>query len=59
MDWISETSRIFDIPGLGAYGVREDDFDEIVEKSSVSSSMKGNPIALNAKELSEILYAAL
>lgn len=59
MDWISETSRIFEIPGLGAYGVREDEFDEIVEKSSVSSSMKGNPIALSADELSEILYAAL
>ena len=59
MDWISETSRIFDIPGLRAYGLREDDFDEIVEKSSVSSSMKGNPIVLRADELSEILYAAL
>ena len=59
MDWISETSRILGIPGLAAYGVREDEFDEIVEKSSVSSSMKGNPIALSAEELSEILYAAL
>ena len=59
MDWISETSRIFDIPGLGAYGAREVDFGEIVEKSSVSSSMKGNPIALGAEELSDILCAAL
>ncbi len=59
MDWISETSRIFDIPGLGAYGAREADFDEIVEKSSVSSSMKGNPIALTADELTAILEAAL
>ncbi|MYE25828.1 MAG: iron-containing alcohol dehydrogenase [Chloroflexi bacterium] len=59
MDWISETSRIFDIPGLRAYGLREDDFDEIVAKSSVSSSMKGNPIALTADELTAILRAAL
>lgn len=59
MDWISETSRIFSIPGLGAYGVRQDDFAEIVEKSSVSSSMKGNPIVLNADELTAILRAAL
>lgn len=59
MDWISETSRIFDIPGLGAYGVCAADFDEIVEKSSVSSSMKGNPIALTADELKAILEAAL
>ena len=59
MDWISETSRIFSIPGLGAYGLREEDFDEIVAKSSVSSSMKGNPIALTADELKAILQAAL
>ena len=59
MDWISETSRMFSIPGLGAYGLREEDFDEIVDKASVSSSMKGNPIVLTADELTEILYAAL
>jgi alcohol dehydrogenase class IV len=59
MDWISETGRILDIPGLSAYGVREDDFAEIVEKASVSSSMKGNPIALTASELKAILEAAL
>ena len=59
MDWISETSRRFDIPGLGAYGAREDDFAEIVDKSSASSSMKGNPIALTADELTAILRAAL
>ena len=59
MDWISETSRVFGIPGLGDYGVQRDDFDEIVEKSSTSSSMKGNPIVLSADELKTILQAAL
>jgi len=59
MDWISETSRIFGIQGLGAYGVREADFAEIVEKSSASSSMQGNPIALTADDLTAILRAAL
>ena len=59
MDWIGETSQRFGIPGLGDYGVRAEDFDEIVAKSSVSSSMKGNPIALSAVELTEILHAAL
>jgi len=58
MDWISETSRLFDISGLGAYGLREEDFDEIVAKSSVSSSMKGNPIVLTEAELRDILHAA-
>jgi alcohol dehydrogenase class IV len=59
MDWISETSRFFDIPRLGAYGLREGDFGEIAAKSSAASSMQGNPIALNADELKEILAAAL
>jgi len=59
MDWISETSAMFGIPGLGAYGVRADDFEEIAAKSSISSSMKGNPIALSAEELKAILQAAL
>ncbi len=59
VDWIEETSRIFGIPGLGAYGIEEKDFDEIVEKSAVSSSMKGNPLPLTHEELKAILQAAL
>ena len=59
MDWIGESSDQFGIPGLSAYGLRAEDFDEIVAKSSASSSMKGNPIELTAVELSEILRAAL
>ena len=59
MDWIDESSRQFGIPSLSAYGVSAGDFDEIVAKSSASSSMKGNPIALSAVELTEILRAAL
>ena len=59
MDWIGESSRQFGIPGLSAYGLREADFDDIVAKSSASSSMKGNPIALTVAELTEILRAAL
>ena len=59
MDWIGATSDQFGIPGLSAYGVRADDFDEIVAKSSASSSMKGNPIELTPVELTEILRAAL
>ena len=57
--WIKETSRLFDIPRLGSMGVRESDFGEIVAKSQVSSSMKGNPIELTAAELTAILKDAL
>ena len=58
MDWIDQTSQSFGIPGLGAYGVRPADYADIVETSSVSSSMKGNPIMLGADELKAILLAA-
>ena len=59
LDWIDETSRLFGIPKLGSYGVQAADFDVIVEKSSQSSSMKGNPLQLSADELKAILWAAL
>ena len=59
LDWIDETSHLFGIPKLGSYGVQATDFDAIVEKSSASSSMKGNPLQLNADELKAILAAAL
>ncbi len=57
--WISETSQLFDIPGLGGYGLRAEDFASVSEKASASSSMKGNPITLTPAELQAILRAAL
>ena len=59
MDWIQETSEIFAIPGLSAYGIEAKDFDLIVEKSAASSSMKGNPLPLRHEELNNILLEAL
>ena len=57
--WISETSRLLGIPGLGNYGVQSEDFAEVVAKSAAASSMKGNPIVLTDAELADILAAAL
>ena len=56
--WIAETKGIFGIRGLGELGVEESMLAEIVAKSRVSSSMKGNPIALTDDELAEILRAS-
>ena len=47
------------IPGLAHWGVREVDFDALVEKAAQSSSMKGNPIGLTAGEVREILARSL
>lgn len=59
MDWIDETSTLFNIPGLATHGIQEADFDDIIKKSAQSSSMKGNPIKLTDEELAKILRAAL
>jgi alcohol dehydrogenase class IV len=43
---------------LRAFGVRQVDFPELIEKASKASSMKGNPIVLAADEMREILELA-
>ncbi|MCY4145887.1 MAG: iron-containing alcohol dehydrogenase [Chloroflexi bacterium] len=59
LGWINETSRLFDLPRLGELGFAKADFADIVAKSQDSSSMQGNPIRLDARELAAILAAAL
>ncbi|MBD3374030.1 iron-containing alcohol dehydrogenase [candidate division KSB1 bacterium] len=46
------------IPGLESYGFTRDRIDELVDKASQSSSMKGNPIELERQELESILDRA-
>lgn len=47
------------IPGLGRYGIRPDDFDDLALKASRASSMKGNPVPLDLPALRSILQEAL
>ena len=47
------------VPGVGTFGLKESDFDDVVRKSKESSSMKGNPVALSDEELKAMLRAAL
>jgi alcohol dehydrogenase class IV len=56
--WVAELCRRLEIPPLASWGVREWHFDDLVEKAAQASSMKGNPIALTAAELREILSRA-
>ncbi len=56
---LADLTRSLRIPPLRIYGIRREDFPEIVEKSAQASSMKGNPIALTRDELTEILERAL
>ena len=58
-DWMRELSGNLNIPCLADLGVTTNDFDMIVQKSAVASSMKGNPVQLTEKELSTILENSL
>ncbi|MCD6285808.1 MAG: iron-containing alcohol dehydrogenase [Anaerolineae bacterium] len=57
--WIQALGNALQVPGLAAYGLASADFPVIVEKTSRSSSMRGNPIKLTVEEMTEILEQAL
>ena len=59
VDWVRDLVRDLRVPGLGAYGLKQEHVAELVEKSSKASSMKANPIVLTREELVEILQRAL
>ena len=56
---LAELVNACGVPGLRAFGLEEEDFDEVVAKSKESSSMKGNPVALTDEELKDMLRRAL
>ena len=56
--WVENLCRKLNIPGIHSFGVEAADFPAIVEKSSRSSSAKGNPIPLTAEEMTRILERA-
>ena len=57
--WLADLTLELHIPGLGAYDFTEADFDALIEKASVSSSMRANPIELTHEEMREILTESL
>ena len=57
--WVADLVDALSIPRLAAHGIAPADFPEIVAKSQQASSMKANPIALTADELTTILHQAL
>jgi len=56
--WTINLCRQLSIPNLRAIGVKEEDFEIVIEKASQASSMKGNPIKLREEELLKILERA-
>ena len=59
VNWLQELCADLAVPSLSKFGLKEEDFPEIVAKAQSSSSMKGNPIALTDDELMQILKKAI
>ncbi len=57
--WIRETLRLLHVPGLAAFGLGPGQVDDIAAQAAVSSSMKGNPVALSPADLTAALLQAL
>jgi alcohol dehydrogenase class IV len=57
--WIKALVKRLEIPSLRAYGIQKGDVPVLVEKAAQASSMKGNPLALSAEELGEIISRSL
>jgi alcohol dehydrogenase class IV len=59
LQWVMQLCADLRVPSLAAYGIRPEDFPELVQKAAAASSMKANPILLTPAELKEILERAL
>ncbi len=59
LTWIEALVAALAVPGLARWGVGEADLPTLVAKARAASSMKGNPVALDEGELTEILRASL
>ncbi|MEM7384337.1 MAG: iron-containing alcohol dehydrogenase [Verrucomicrobiota bacterium] len=57
--FVEELGKTLQIPPLSAYGLSEDRLGELIEKSLVASSMKGNPVDCSEEALERILRQAL
>jgi alcohol dehydrogenase class IV len=57
--WLHDLCADLNVPPLSQFGISAADFPVIISQAQKASSMQGNPIALTAPELSEILHRAL
>lgn len=57
--WLTQLCRDLQVPPLSEVGVSEMDLPALIEKGKAASSMKGNPLELTDRELTQILQEAL
>ncbi len=56
--WVQELCQKLDIRPLREYGLRSEDYPELVRQSQKANSMKGNPIPLTDQEILSLLKTA-
>ena len=59
VEWLRSLVLDLGIPSLASYGITEQHLPDLVERAAGASSMRANPVALTAAELSAILESAL
>ena len=59
IEWVRTLCDDLKIPGLSQYGLTEAAIPSVVAEAQRASSTKGNPVALNDRELSTVLRQAL
>lgn len=59
IDWISTATRELRIPALTQWGLREGDVAELAGRALRASSMAGNPVALEAQTLENIIRRSM
>ena len=57
--WMQDLCVALKVPPLAEFGLKEADLPNVVARSRRASSMKGNPIELTDRELTEILKKAM
>ncbi len=57
--WVEALVRRLSVPQLATWGIRDCHVPELVTKAARASSMKANPIALTASELTAVLEQSL
>jgi alcohol dehydrogenase class IV len=59
IEWIRSLCTEFQIPLFSAFDMTQEDLPPLAAQAQKASSMRGNPVALNAEELMDILREAL
>jgi alcohol dehydrogenase class IV len=57
--WIATLVRDLGVPGLAHHGMTEADVPGLVERARRASSMRGNPLVLDDRELTEIVRRSM